>query len=125
MASVSFAVIVTVPASFLPKVKMLLVVASKVSLFSRVRAADKVRPGKVFVPANVCVPVVTNPRLDAEASGRLNVCAVPEDEILKSVPVVEDANVWVAPVRPFNVVIPPVESAAHSHTLVVAFHFNI
>ena len=53
-ASVSFAVIVTVPASFLPKVKMLLVVASKVSLFWRVKAPPNVAdPAIVSTPADV------------------------------------------------------------------------
>ena len=42
----------------------------------------------VFAPAIVCVPVVTNPRAVALASGKLNVCILPELTILKSVPVV-------------------------------------
>ena len=122
----SFAVMDTVPASFLPNVKSASVDESSVSAFCKVRVEDKVRPGNVFAPAKVCVPVVTNPRFVADASGKLNVCVVPEDAILKSVPVVEVAKVCVAPVKVFKVVMPlPVASAAHSQTEVVLFHFNI
>ena len=44
----------------------------------------------------------SNPRLEAEAVGKLKVCVVPEETMPKSVPVVPVANVCVAPVRPFN-----------------------
>ena len=122
----SFAVIDTVPASFLPKVNKASVAVSRVSAFCKVKEDDKVNPGKVFAPAKVCVPVVTSPRAVAEASGKLNVCVVPEEAILKSVPVVDVANVCVAPVKVFKVVMPePVASAAHSQTLVVVFHLSI
>ena len=47
----------------------------------------------VLEPANVCVPVVTKPLLEPEASGMLNVCDDPEDEILKSLPELPTANV--------------------------------
>ena len=46
------------------------------------------------------------PLEDPEAVGRLKVWAVPDEEILKSVPLVPVANVWVAPVKPFIEVIP-------------------
>ena len=59
---------------------------------------------KVLLPAMVCAPVVITPLAVAEASGILNVWAEPEDEILKSVPVVPVANVWVLPVNPFKLV---------------------
>ena len=47
----------------------------------------------VLIPANVCVEVDTSPRDVLAAFGRLNVCTVPVDEILKSVPEVLATNV--------------------------------
>ena len=113
IASVSFAVKVTVPASFLPKVKVASVFASKVSAFSKVKVEERVRPGKVLAPAKVWVPVVTKPRTVAEASGILNVWVVPEEEMLKSAPDDPVANVCVAPDKPPKVVM-PLPAAAHS-----------
>lgn len=69
---------------------------------------------EVDTPPSVCIAelnfalnadqsvVLKRPRFDADAVGRLKVWAVPDDDILKSVPVVLDAKVWVAPVRPFK-----------------------
>src|SRR5882724_5073182 len=59
---------------------------------------------KVLAPAMVCAPVVITPLAVADASGILKVCAVPEEEMAKSVPVVPTAKVWVAPVSPFKLV---------------------
>src|SRR4051812_45280546 len=71
----------------------------------KVGAAEKVVAAeKVFAPAKVWAPVVTSPRADAPASGILKVCVVPVEAILKSVPVVAVANVWVVPVNPFRLV---------------------
>ena len=53
----------------------------------------------------VCVPVFIRPLAVVDASGRLNVCVVPVEEMAKSVPVVPVANVCVAPVREFRDVI--------------------
>ena len=70
-------------------------------------AENVVAAEKVFAPARVCAPVFTRPLAVAEASGILNVCVLPEEAILKSVPVVAVANVWVAAVNPFKLVIAP------------------
>ena len=68
---------------------------------------------KVFAPRKVCAAIVTRPRLAADADGMLNVCVVPEDEMLKSAPVVPVANVCVVPVNPFKEVIPVAGGLAH------------
>lgn len=47
------------------------------------------------------------PVFEAEATGRLKVWVVPLEVMVKSVPLVELANVCVAPVSPFNDEIPP------------------
>ncbi len=54
----------------------------------------------VFTPANTWAPVDTSHRAVREALGRLNVWTFPTEEILKSLPAVPIANVWVTPVRP-------------------------
>jgi hypothetical protein len=43
----------------------------------------------------------------------LNVCVVPDEDILKSAPVVPVANVCVVPVKPFRLVIPVAGGLAH------------
>jgi hypothetical protein len=63
---------------------------------------------KVFAPAIVCVPVVTNPLAVAEALGILNVCVDPALLILKSVPVVPVAKFCTCAVNPFKAVKPVV-----------------
>ena len=47
----------------------------------------------------------SNPLLVDEAVGKLNVCTEPEEEILKSVPEVPVANVWVEVLKPLRLVI--------------------
>ena len=69
-----------------------------------VREENKGAEEKVLAPAMVWAPVVTTPLAVAEASGILNVWVEPEEEILKSVPVLPVANVWVVAVRPFKLV---------------------
>ena len=60
----------------------------------------------------VCAPVVTTPLAVAEASGIFNVCVVPLEAILKSVPLVPVAKVCTAPVNPFkDVIAEPIRSA--------------
>ena len=71
-------------------------------VFVPARLLAVIAPVKILAPSNVCVPVVTTPRAVAEASGRLNVWAVPVLTIPKSVPVVPTAKVWVPPVSPFS-----------------------
>src|SRR5438128_2262525 len=64
----------------------------------------------------VCAPVVTTPRAVAEASGILKVCTLPEEEILKFVPVAPVAKVCVAAVSPFRleIVVPDTVNACQA-----------
>ena len=68
---------------------------------------------KVFAPRNDWAAIVTSPRFEVEADGILKVCVVPDDEILKSAPVVPVANVCVVPVSPLSDVIPVAGGEAH------------
>jgi hypothetical protein len=68
---------------------------------------------KVFAPKKDWAAIVTRPLLDVEADGMLNVWVVPEDEILKSAPVVPVAKVCVVPVSPLREVIPVAGGLAH------------
>jgi len=68
---------------------------------------------KVFAPRKLWAAIVTNPRLEVDAEGILNVWVVPLEEILKSAPVVPVANVCVVPVRPLSEVIPVAGGLAH------------
>jgi hypothetical protein len=59
-------------------------------------------------PLNVLQSELLNaPLFVADAVGKLNVCVDVELAILKSVPVVPVAKVWVEAVRPFRDVMPP------------------
>lgn len=60
-----------------------------------------VLPLKVLFPAMVWAPVVITPRAVADASGRLNVWVVPEDDMAKLVPLAPVANVCELPDSPF------------------------
>jgi hypothetical protein len=67
----------------------------------------------VFAPINDWAAIVTKPLFDVDAEGMLNVWVVPEDEILKSAPVVPVAKVCVVPLSPLREVIPVAGGAAH------------
>ena len=67
---------------------------------------------KLLDPVKVCVPVETRPRAVAEASVKLKVCTQADETILKSVPAVPIANVWVAPESPLSDVMPAPTRAA-------------
>lgn len=58
-------------------------------------------PVNVFAPAIVWVLVVITPLAVADASGKLKVCVVPDEEMAKLVPEVPVVNVCVLPVNPF------------------------
>src|SRR6516162_3788661 len=75
-------------------------------------SAATVPTAMVLAPAKVCAPVVTKPRLVAEALGILKVCVDVTLLMLKSVPLVPVASVCVAALRPLSEV-SPVAPAAH------------
>ena len=58
-----------------------------------------------------------NPRAVDDASGILNVCAVPLELIAKSFPVVPVANVWVEPVSAFKEEMPAAPALAPISTM--------
>src|SRR3989344_872598 len=70
----------------------------------------------VFTPANDWAAVVTSPRAAVPAFGMLNVCVVPDEEIVKSVPVAPVASVCVALLRALRVVMPPDAGVCHDGT---------
>jgi hypothetical protein len=78
---------------------------------------------KVFAPAKIWDPVDTSPRAVRDASGRLNVWTHALDTILKFVPAVPMANVWVVFVSPFRdpiLLLNVFQSVAESAPVVVA-----
>lgn len=82
--------------------------------------ASVVVPTNDLLPANVCVVVETRPRDEGPASGMLNVCVLPREEMLKSVPAVPVTKNWDIALRPLISVMPEPGAPAPASTKITS-----